>query len=111
MAALLAGQSVNSVAAEYNIPLGTVKSWRARTKTVAGVDPQKKAEVGDLLLEYLRANLAALKVQAEQFADKSWLKTQDASDLAVLHGVMTDKAVRLMEAFGRSDDSDPNAAN
>ena len=88
-----------------------MKSWRARSSTVAGVDPQKKAEIGDLLLSYLRANLAALEAQAEQFADKAWLKGQDASELAVLHGVMTDKAIRLMEAFGRSDDNNPNATN
>lgn len=111
MAALLAGQSVSSVAAEYNIPTGTVKSWRARASTVAGVDPQKKSEIGDLLLSYLRANLAALEAQAHAFADEKWLKTQTASELAVLHGVMTDKAIRLMEAFGRADDNYPNASN
>lgn len=110
-AALLAGQSVSSVAAEYKIPRGTISTWRRNVDSLYEVDQPQKREVGELLLEYLRANLQALKAQAEQFSDKAWLKEQDASDLAILHGVMTDKAVRLMEAFGRADDNDPNATN
>lgn len=111
MAALLTGQAVGSVAAEYDIPEGTVKSWRARAKSVAMVDPQKKGEVGDLLLAYLRASLTALEAQARVFADVVWLREQPASELAVLHGVMTDKAIRLMEAFGRADGNDLDAAD
>jgi hypothetical protein len=47
-----------------------------------------------------------LQIQAEAFSDKQWLAKQDASDVAVLHGVMTDKAVRLLEAMSAGDDSD-----
>lgn len=111
MAALLTGQSVASVATEYDIPKGTVKYWRAQAGVSSQVDPQKKGEIGDLLLAYLRANLTALEAQAQVFADKAWLKNQPASELAVLHGVMTDKAVRLMEAFGRADDRNTDATN
>ena len=113
LASLLAGQSVSSVAEEYEIPRGTVSSWRRNADPTAlyDVDQPQKREVGDLLMVYLRANLQALTAQAEQFADKEWLKQQDASELAVLHGVMTDKAIRLLEAFGRNDDSDSEAGD
>lgn len=111
MAALLSGQSLNSVAAEYEIPKGTIKYWRGQAAASSKVDPQKKSEIGDLILAYLRANLTALEAQALVFADKTWLRDQPASELAVLHGVMTDKAIRLMEAFGRADDSDTNATD
>ena len=101
LAALLEGQSVSHVAAQYNIPEGTVKSWKSRQKNepVASVATEKKEEIGDLLIDYLRTSLQTLKVQAEHFGDKQWLNKQDASSLAVLHGVSMDKAIRLLEAL------------
>lgn len=111
LAALLSGQSVGSVAAEYHIPEGTVKYWSGKAKPLSAVDPQKKTEIGELLMSYLRANLIALEAQVRVFSDPAWLRNQPASEAAVLHGVMTDKAIRLLEAFGRADDSDTNPAN
>jgi len=111
MAAMLAGQGIEEVAAQYKIPSGTIKSWRVRAKQpttrrdasdVSSVAPDKRQQIGDLLILYLRANLKTLEAQTAVFADKDWLTKQPASDLAVLHGVMTDKAVRLLEALGAS---------
>lgn len=113
MAALLTGQSINSAAKEYRIPRSTVATWKKHAKdgVYEGSRPQKE-KIGELLLDYLAANLRALRLQSEIFSDDSWLKNQDAGELAVLHGVMTDKAIRLMEAFGRADDdSNTDAAN
>ena len=107
MAALLQGQSVSSLAKEYNIPKGTVSNWKRKAQAEAsGVQPDRtqKSQIGDLLVEYLQANLKALRVQAEAFSDTQWLGKQDAASLATLHGVMTDKAVRLIEAFGEADE-------
>ena len=104
MAALLAGQSVSSASKEYNIPEGTIKAWASReirSEVVASVATTKKEEIGDLLVEYLRANLQALKAQAVLFSESEWLRKQTAESAAVLHGVMTDKAVRLIEAVGQ----------
>jgi len=105
MAALLAGQSVNEVAKTYRIPVGTVKSWRRNSREFHPVDPQKGQEIGELVLAYLRENLITLRAQVEHFRDPKWLSRQDASELAVLHGVVTDKAIRLLEAIdsGGSD--------
>ena len=97
LAALLTGQSIGQVAREYNIPKGTISNWKNRSPGPK-VGTQKK-EIGDLLLNYLHANLDALTAQAETFKDPGWLRQQNAADVAVLHGVMTDKAIRLMEAF------------
>jgi transposase-like protein len=108
MAALMTGQSINSVAREYNLPKGTVSDWKAQATTGVGLQPTQNtredaSDVGGLLLTYLRTNLRALTAQAETFADPLWLRGQDASQLAVLHGVMTDKAVRLLEAMSASN--------
>jgi len=106
MAALLAGQGIQEVAKQYKIPEGTIKAWRARAKDasqVAAVAAGKKEEIGELLLEYLRTNLRTLKAQTIVFSDPLWLAKQDAGEVAVLHGVMTDKAIRLLEALSRAD--------
>jgi len=47
MSALLSGQSVGKVADDYNIPEGTVKSWKSRQlngETVATVATEKKGK-------------------------------------------------------------------
>ncbi len=35
----------------------------------------------------------------EFFRDEDWLYKQDASELTVLHGVVSDKTIRLLEAL------------
>lgn len=108
MAALLQGQSVGAVADEYDIPKGTVKGWKSKAKKAAGstVPTPKRLEIGDLLVQYLRANLESLREQSKLFGDRHWLSEQGASELAVLHGVMTDKAVRLLEALAGAEGVD-----
>ena len=68
----------------------------ANLQTMQG---KKKEQIGDLLLEYLSTALETLQTQAEFFSDEAWLAKQNAADVAVLHGVITDKAVRLLEAL------------
>lgn len=118
MAALLAGQSVDEVAKRYRIPEGTIRSWKSRQlngESIATVAMEKREIIGDLLIDYLYESLRTLKAQVIVFADESWLKKQPASEVAVLHGVITDKAIRLLEALadkeqpenGLGDDSPP----
>ena len=107
MAALLTGQSVSSVAREYSVPRTTVINWRDQAgPTVLDNCPTAKKEIGDLLLIYLRTAIVTLTVQQRVFADEDWLKKQPASELAVLHGVTADKAIRLLEALGGDDEPD-----
>lgn len=120
MAALLAGQSVSAVARQYNIPKGTVSAWNQRHVAplqagVATVATQKSKSAGDagalvgsLLLELVTAELRGLIAQAQHTADKEWLNQQEASQLAVLHGVAHDKIFRLLEAMDRAGrDTEP----
>jgi transposase-like protein len=107
MAALLAGQSIAEVAEAYNIPQGTVAYWSAKMdRPLDQGDPSTKKEIGDLILEYLRVTLRTLAEQQRVFADAKWLKLQPASELAVLHGVSADKAIRLLEALSADDRTD-----
>lgn len=104
LAALVEGQSVNAIAREYKIPPGTISSWKNRD--LQGIEIQKNSKVGDLLIEYLNANLHALIKQTYVFSDETWLKKQNAADAAVLHGVMTDKTIRLVEALSKASSKD-----
>lgn len=101
MAALLAGQSVASVAREYRIKEGTVKAWYASLKrsSQSPVAEDKRQRIGELLVTYLDAALRALTAQVDQFSDKTWLARQPASEVAVLHGVIADKTIRILEAL------------
>lgn len=104
--ALLEGQAVSKVAEDYKIPEGTVKSWKYRkANQVAKMekDATQKKEIGDLLIEYLQQSLQALIAQVQHFKNIEWLSKQSAESAAVLHGVMTDKAIRLLEALGRNE--------
>ena len=98
MAALLSGQSVNQISKDYKIPKSTVSRWK---NSDVPMDGTQKKEISDLLLEYLRANLETLRAQAVMFRDEKWLARQSADSAAVLHGVMTDKAIRLLEAMSK----------
>lgn len=106
IAALLAGQTPSEVSRAFGVPVGTLKSWksRQRNESVATVATEKRERIGDLLLDYLTVTLETLTAQQRVFADEAWLKTQSAEELAVLHGVSVDKAVRLLE--GLADESE-----
>lgn len=113
MAALLTGQSVSSVAKEYKIPKGTVSSWKDKAHELAnrgGVESdstqKKEIAIGELITIYLETNLDTLRKQAAFFSDERWLSRQSASELAVLHGVLADKAIRILEAAEAGQDAE-----
>ena len=109
MAALLAGQSVREVAREYQIPVGTVKNWSAsKVQPDAVTGATVKKEIGDLILDYLHKLLVTLAIQAEVFRDEEWLRKQPASEAAVLHGVLADKGIRLLEALAGENEPPDN---
>lgn len=99
MAALLAGQSVHKVAGEYHISRSTVIAWRKQAQVSSTpVQPQKETEWGDLISDALKSYLVTVSVLARRSQDESWFSKQSAESIAVLIGVLTDKAVRILEA-------------
>lgn len=100
LAALLAGQSLNSVAKEYKISKATVSRWKNNPVPLNGT---QKKEIGELLTEYLSANLETLRAQLVIFSDETWLRRSSSEGAAVLHGVLTDKAIRLLEAISKHE--------
>lgn len=104
MAALLAGQGVAEVAAQYQLDKSTVKNWKRKLAPLGltRVNPENEDEFGDLLAGYLREVLTTLSVQAEHARDKAWLAKQSGADFALIHGILCDKGIRLLEAAERA---------
>lgn len=117
VAAVMAGASVNAVAKEYRIPKGTVSAWvkrkggeqvlADRRDAVATAATQKRERIGDLIIDNLEAQLEATKSIAKVVQDGDWIRKQPASELAVLFGVISDKAFRILEALPGDDDDEP----
>jgi hypothetical protein len=121
LAALLAGQSVSSVARDYNVSRASVMDWRDKSGIrPAPVAQQNRDKLAELVAGVLTANLHAVQVLADRVAsDQDWFARQDASEIAVLSGVLTDKAIRILEAIesaaagpggGEGTEVDANAA-
>lgn len=110
MAALLEGQSVTAIAAAFKLPKSTVSGIKRDMdpSDLAQIEPEKRARLGDLIERHLTSSLEACEAIAEHATDGRWLAKQSASELAVLYGVMTDKAVRIIEAtqMAHGDDSE-----
>lgn len=100
MAAILSGQPVTEVAKNHDVAHSVVSRWQKEIPhdQLDEVGRKKGIDFGCLLGAYLQESLVTLKEQAIHFRDKPWLKQQTASDLGVLHGILADKSVRLLEA-------------
>lgn len=102
IAALLAGQRVEEVAKEYRLPESTVRTWKQPAQAKFDeLRAKHDEEFDELIFSYLRASVKSLAIQVEHFSDKAWLQRQNAAEIAVLHGVQTDKAVLLLSALER----------
>lgn len=86
-----------ATAAKYGIPSGTLRSWQSRE--AQPVATLKNSHIGALVASYLEANLQALTAQAYVASQPEYIDRQPAESLAILHGVMADKSVRLLEAL------------
>src|SRR5262245_12470216 len=106
LAALLSGSTVSDIARRLDLPITTIRRWRDQ----AGIGPkapadrhalgdETKRDLGSLVAEYLNDILISLRAQAVHTRDKAWLDRQNAHDLAILHGTLNDKAVRLLGAL------------
>lgn len=105
MAALLAGQGVTEVATQYNLDKSIVSRWRKSIPhdKLQRIATKKGEEIEDLLFDYLRQILRTLRAQAEIVSEREYVTKQPAGEIAVLHGVMADKGIRLLEAAERAN--------
>lgn len=100
LAALLEGQGVTEVAKKYNLPKSTVTDIKRSidSEEFARVRAKKEDSLAELIEGHLSASLQAAANIARQTQNESWLTKQDADKLGVFYGIITDKAVRILEA-------------
>ena len=99
-AAILAGGSVTSVAEQFDVGKATVSEIKngLAMEQLEQIRTEKKERIEDLIAGYLRENLRTLAAQSIHARDPHWMDKQGAEAFAILHGVMADKAIRILEA-------------
>jgi transposase len=100
LAALLEGQGVSQVAKVYRLPESTVRDLKKSidSEKFAEVRAKKEESLASLIENHLRQSLSAAANIANQTTNADWLAKQDAEKLGVFYGILTDKAVRILEA-------------
>jgi transposase-like protein len=100
LAALLEGQAVSEVAKKYKLPKATVSDIKRSidSEEFEQVRTKKQEALAELIEGHLHASLKAATELASQASDANWRFKQDADKLGVLYGILTDKAVRILEA-------------
>lgn len=101
---LLAGDSGCVVAERYGVHDSTVS--RIKSSLSVGelqiLATEKSNRVKDALYDYLLESIQTLREQLKVARNEKYLQEQPASDFAVLHGVISDKALRLLDANQRA---------
>lgn len=108
MGALLAGQSISEISKQHKLSTSVVYGLKKELgeEKLENVRNKKADEFGELLADFLRETIITLKAQVQFFRNESWLKQQEAAQVATLFGVTTDKAIRLLEAAQASESTD-----
>lgn len=103
LAALMEGQGVNAVARAHGLDKSIVSRWKSElgTDRIQQIATEKKERLIDLVEDHLTASLKAATKLAGQADDDEWRAKQPASEIAVFYGVLSDKAIRLIEIAGR----------
>lgn len=101
VAALLAGQGVSEVARQYKLPKSTVSRLKnsLAPQVLEQVGTEKRESLAGLIEEHLSTSLkSATKLAHKVGTDDNWFTKQSADEIAILYGVLTDKAIRILEA-------------
>jgi transposase-like protein len=108
LAELLAGETLHKVAEKYGVSRTTLRRWHAEAGTPTGgrtlIQAPGRRDLGELIGGYLEQALLTLAAQAKFFRDPDWLKQQSAADVAILHGVVHDKTLRVLAALERPEE-------
>jgi hypothetical protein len=103
IADLMLGCTISEVSRKHAVDRKTVRAWK---ESYAGDSPlppavpqQKQRDLGALVADYLATGLQALTAQARVAGDPQWIAKQPAGELAIFHGVLADKLVRILASL------------
>lgn len=96
---LLEGNAYSFVAERVGVPYTTVATIAVGVREKIG---ENRYNYVHLVSEYLTEAMNVQIAQVRLLADQAWLHSQNAKDVAILHGVLTDKTLRLLELLTSS---------
>jgi len=113
IAALLAGQGVTEVARKYKLSKATVSRLKntLAPETLQQIETEKQNTIAALIEGHLQESLKAAKKLAQKVSDNdAWFFKQNAADIGVLYGILTDKSIRILEAAENGErETEPGA--
>lgn len=102
LAAILLGQPVAAIAAQYNLPNYTVQNWKNAFDIT---DPlARRDRLSESLLVFIEEELKNMIAISIATSDTNWIRDQTASELADYINVKNNIILKVLEAFGRSSD-------
>ena len=99
---LVLGMSAREVGRKYGVDEKSVRNWRDRylpEPQKSAMSAQNNVDVGALIAAYISDGITTLAAQARHFRNPDWLAAQNAKDLAINHGVLADKLIRVLAAL------------
>lgn len=112
VAAWKAGASLNAIVRAQGIPKSTVREWVKGVERIA-VAPKttqgaEEGETSALNIDAMAWRLVggsfdALDAVHRLAQDPDWLRRQNAADVAIFFGVISDKLIRVLEAVRPAD--------
>ena len=102
-AALLLGQPVGTVAAQYGLPHSLVGQWAVTVGTAQAVG--RRDRLSDMIMIYIEQEFKSLLSISIATSDDRWIRKQDASSLANYIAVKSDRLLMLLQAFSRVETS------
>lgn len=100
LAALLLGQPMVEVAAQYGLEYHTVANWKCRFDLTSPVN--RRDRLTDMLIDFVEQELVSLTSISITTRDEEWLLAQNASDLAHYVSVKEDRLLTLLQAYGKA---------
>lgn len=107
LAALLAGETQERIAQLFDIDQSTVSRWKKNIREELGKLAQEQREQIELnIFITILKTQHAIQSQLDVFTDPQWIKRQSAEELGILHGILHDKSIRLLEALVPAESND-----
>lgn len=105
MAALVIGTPSSQLALQYGLPLASVRKWE---KEFDISDPvQREGRLGEMIMIFLEQEIASLLTISMVTQDEEWILKQSATELSTYVATKQDRVMKVLEAFGRAQTSDP----
>lgn len=108
IAARRAGTSENALVTQFGVPKSTLRGWVKEAQSHPKTNSLATLDIDAIGLKLIDGSVSAVGAIAGVTLDPTWLRQQNAHDLAILYGVIADKLIRVLGAVKPRADSVAN---